>query len=120
MVQTLGRTTFISPRASKAKAKLDARRPPQPPTFPDNNAMTDIVLVERDGDIATVILNRPNVACRIGHLGSFNELMLLGTLSGVEMGLDIAGVPFSKGGLDAAMAYLAHPDDATGNAKAAE
>ena len=35
---------------------------------------------------------------RIGHLGDFNELMLAGTLCGVEMGLDLAGVPFSKGG----------------------
>jgi alanine-glyoxylate transaminase / serine-glyoxylate transaminase / serine-pyruvate transaminase len=44
---------------------------------------------------------------RIGHLGWFNELMLLGTLAGVEMGLAIAGVPHRKGGVDAAMAYLA-------------
>lgn len=46
---------------------------------------------------------------RIGHLGDFNELMLLGTLSGVEMGLDLAKVPHDKGGVDAAMAYLVNP-----------
>jgi alanine-glyoxylate transaminase/serine-glyoxylate transaminase/serine-pyruvate transaminase len=40
---------------------------------------------------------------RIGHLGDFNELMLLGTLCGVEMGLALAGVPSSPGGVDAAI-----------------
>jgi len=44
---------------------------------------------------------------RIGHLGYFNDLMLCGTLAGVEMGLALAGVPHRKGGVDAAMAYLA-------------
>jgi alanine-glyoxylate transaminase/serine-glyoxylate transaminase/serine-pyruvate transaminase len=47
---------------------------------------------------------------RIGHLGDFNESMLMGTLSNVEMGLGLAGVPHDKGGVDAAMAFL------TGNA----
>jgi len=44
---------------------------------------------------------------RIGHLGDFNDLMLAGTLSGVEMGLEVAGVPHKKGGAAAALAYLA-------------
>jgi len=44
---------------------------------------------------------------RIGHLGYFNELMLCGTLSGVEMGLALASVPHRKGGVQAAMGYLA-------------
>ena len=44
---------------------------------------------------------------RIGHLGYFNDLMLAGTLSGVEMGLDLAGVPHTKGGVMAALEYLA-------------
>jgi histidine ammonia-lyase len=44
---------------------------------------------------------------RIGHLGSFNDLMLMGTLSGVEMGLSLAGVPHRKGGAQAALDYLA-------------
>ncbi len=43
---------------------------------------------------------------RIGHLGDFNDLMLSGTLSGVEMGLALAGVPHSRGGVAAALAYL--------------
>jgi len=44
---------------------------------------------------------------RIGHLGDFNDLTLMGTLAGVEMGLAIAGVPHRKGGAQAAMDYLA-------------
>jgi alanine-glyoxylate transaminase/serine-glyoxylate transaminase/serine-pyruvate transaminase len=45
-------------------------------------------------------------AFRIGHLGDFNELMLMGTLCGVEMALELAGVPFTRGGPDAAMSQL--------------
>jgi alanine-glyoxylate transaminase/serine-glyoxylate transaminase/serine-pyruvate transaminase len=43
----------------------------------------------------------------IGHLGDFHDLMTTGTLSGVEMGLKVAGVPHRSGGVDAAMTYLA-------------
>jgi alanine-glyoxylate transaminase/serine-glyoxylate transaminase/serine-pyruvate transaminase len=43
---------------------------------------------------------------RIGHLGDFNELMLAGTLAGIEMGLAIAQVPFRRGGVQAALEYL--------------
>jgi len=43
---------------------------------------------------------------RIGHLGDFNDLMLMGTLAGVEMGLSLAGVPHERGGVAAAMEYL--------------
>ena len=46
---------------------------------------------------------------RIGHLGHFNDLMLAGTLCGVEMGLALAGVPIRKGGVQAALDYLATP-----------
>jgi alanine-glyoxylate transaminase/serine-glyoxylate transaminase/serine-pyruvate transaminase len=44
---------------------------------------------------------------RIGHLGDFNELQLIGTLGGVEMGLRTAGVPHKQGGTQAAIDYLA-------------
>jgi alanine-glyoxylate transaminase/serine-glyoxylate transaminase/serine-pyruvate transaminase len=43
---------------------------------------------------------------RIGHLGSFNDLMLAGTLAGVEMGLRAAGVPHREGGVMAALTSL--------------
>ena len=48
-----------------------------------------------------------NKVFRIGHLGDFNDAMLAGTLGGVEMGLDIAGVPHKKGGVAAGLDYLA-------------
>ena len=44
---------------------------------------------------------------RIGHLGDFNELMLMGTLCGVEMALGLAGVRHRAGGVQAAMTHLA-------------
>ena len=47
-----------------------------------------------------------NKAFRIGHLGDFNDLMLAGTLAGVEMGLELAGVPHRKGGIAAGLDYL--------------
>ena len=43
---------------------------------------------------------------RIGHLGNFGDLELIGTLGGVEMGLAAAGVPHQPGGVQAALAYL--------------
>jgi len=45
-------------------------------------------------------------AFRIGHLGDFNELMLAATLASVEMGLELAGIPYRKGGVQAALEYL--------------
>jgi len=44
---------------------------------------------------------------RIGHLGDFNDLTLIGTLGGIEMGLGLAKVPHRKGGVAAAMEHLA-------------
>jgi alanine-glyoxylate transaminase / serine-glyoxylate transaminase / serine-pyruvate transaminase len=52
---------------------------------------------------------------RIGHLGDFNDLTLMGTLSGVEMGLQLAGVPHRKGGAQAAMDFLAAASRAAGD-----
>lgn len=43
---------------------------------------------------------------RIGHLGDFNNVSVLGTLSGVEMGLKARGIPFRSGGVEAAMDLL--------------
>ena len=43
---------------------------------------------------------------RIGHLGNFNELMLAGTLAGVEMGLKISKIPYKSGGIMSALNYL--------------
>ena len=56
---------------------------------------------------------------RIGHLGDFNDLTLMGTLAGVEMGLQLAGVSIKRGGAQAAMDYLAECRAAPAKARAA-
>ena len=43
---------------------------------------------------------------RIGHLGDFNDLMLMATLSGVELGLESADVPYNRGGVQVALEQL--------------
>ena len=43
---------------------------------------------------------------RIGHLGDFNDLMLMATLSGVELGLESARVPYKRGGVQVALEQL--------------
>ncbi|MGH1360520.1 MAG: pyridoxal-phosphate-dependent aminotransferase family protein [Burkholderiaceae bacterium] len=70
-------------------------------------------------DLRATILNKFNMSLgtglgqlagkvfRIGHLGDFNDLTLLGTLAGVEMGLARAGIPHQPGGVQAAMTLLA-------------
>ena len=70
-------------------------------------------------DLRQVILDRFNMSLgmglgklkgkifRIGHIGDFNELMLAGTLSGIEMGLSLLDIPHNKGGVSAALEYLA-------------
>jgi len=53
---------------------------------------------------------------RIGHLGECNELTLLGALTGVEMGLSLAGVPHRAGGVAAAMSFLEEPSQSNTSA----
>lgn len=56
---------------------------------------------------------------RIGHLGDFNDLMLMGSLAGVELGLRSAGVPFQASGLAAAIDVLSRPQNAAAALRAA-
>lgn len=57
---------------------------------------------------------------RIGHLGDFNDLMLMGTLSGVEMGMELAGIPYRRGGAQAALDSLTGREQAQSAGEAAE
>jgi alanine-glyoxylate transaminase/serine-glyoxylate transaminase/serine-pyruvate transaminase len=57
---------------------------------------------------------------RIGHLGDFNDLMLAGTLAGVEMGFAVAGVSHKKGGTAVAMDYLVSTKTSAGKQPAAK
>ena len=73
----------------------------------DADALRKIILERFDMSLGTGLGKVRGRLFRIGHLGDFNELMLAGTLCGVEMGLALAHVPFSTGGVSAALDYLA-------------
>jgi alanine-glyoxylate transaminase/serine-glyoxylate transaminase/serine-pyruvate transaminase len=75
----------------------------------DADALRKLVLDRFDLSLGTGLGKLKGRIFRIGHLGDFNDLMLAGTLAGVEMGLALAGVPFRKGGVDAALERLAAP-----------
>jgi alanine-glyoxylate transaminase/serine-glyoxylate transaminase/serine-pyruvate transaminase len=66
----------------------------------------DVVLERFNMSLGSGLSKLRDKVFRIGHLGAFNDLMLMGTLAGIEMGLALAGVPHKKGGVDAAMEYL--------------
>jgi alanine-glyoxylate transaminase / serine-glyoxylate transaminase / serine-pyruvate transaminase len=69
--------------------------------------LRSIILENFDMSLGTGLAKLAGKAFRIGHLGSFNDLMLAGTLSGIEMGLRLAGVPHKEGGVTAALHSLA-------------
>jgi alanine-glyoxylate transaminase/serine-glyoxylate transaminase/serine-pyruvate transaminase len=66
-----------------------------------------VILDAFDLSLGTGLTKLGGKMFRIGHLGDFNDLMLMGTLAGVEMGLALAGVPVKKEGVAAALDYLA-------------
>ncbi len=76
------------------------------PDAVDAEALRKMILERFDMSLGTGLGRLKGSVFRIGHLGDFNELMLAGTLCGVEMGLRAAGVPHTSGGVDAALAYL--------------
>ena len=67
----------------------------------------EVVLEQFNLSLGSGLTKLRDKVFRIGHLGDFNDLMLCGTLCGVEMGLELARVPHRKGGVDAALDYLA-------------
>lgn len=81
------------------------------------DAFRKLVLESFNMSLGTGLNKLAGKAFRIAHLGDTNELTVLGALTGVEMGLELAGVPHKKGGVQAAMAYIA--DSARPLAKAA-
>jgi alanine-glyoxylate transaminase/serine-glyoxylate transaminase/serine-pyruvate transaminase len=73
----------------------------------DADALRKVILEHFDMSLGTGLGQLAGKVFRIGHLGAFNDLMLAGTLSGVEMGLGLAGIPYKQGGAQAALNYLA-------------
>jgi len=72
----------------------------------DADAFRKLVLARFNMSLGTGLGRLAGNVFRIGHLGDFNDLSLLGTLAGVEMGLQAAGVPHRAGGTQAAIDYL--------------
>ena len=70
------------------------------------DALRDLTLERFDLSLGSGLGRLRDRVFRIGHLGDFNDLMLAGTLSGVEMGLTLASVPARAGGVDRALEYL--------------
>jgi alanine-glyoxylate transaminase/serine-glyoxylate transaminase/serine-pyruvate transaminase len=77
------------------------------PAGHDADRVREVILDAFDLSLGTGLTKLGGKMFRIGHLGDFNDLMLMGTLAGVEMGLGLAGVPVKKEGVQAAMDYLA-------------
>ncbi len=75
----------------------------------DADRLRQIILDDFDMSLGTGLGRLKGKIFRIGHLGWFNDLMLCGTLSGVEMGLHRAGIPHRAGGVAAALEFLAAP-----------
>jgi len=73
----------------------------------DADRLRTIILDHFDLSLGAGLAKLTGKAFRIGHLGHFNDLMLAGTLSGIEMGLRLASVPHKRGGVMAALELLA-------------
>jgi alanine-glyoxylate transaminase/serine-glyoxylate transaminase/serine-pyruvate transaminase len=77
------------------------------PAGHDADALRKVALENFDISLGAGLSKLTGKVFRIGHLGDTNDLTILGALSGVEMALSVAGVPHKKGGVQAAMDYLA-------------
>ncbi len=72
----------------------------------DTGRLIDAVRNRFDMSLGVGLGKLSGTVFRIGHLGDFNDLSLLGTLAGVEMGLELAEIPHRTGGVNTAMSYL--------------
>lgn len=81
------------------------------PAGADADKVRQIILERFDMSLGAGLGKMQGKIFRIGHLGDFNDLSLAGTLCGVEMGLQLAGVPIRRDGVAAALLYLAHPGE---------
>lgn len=93
------------------------------PAGHDADVLRELILERFDMSLGTGLGKLKGKVFRIGHLGDFNDLTLAGTLSGVEMGLALSGIPFKAGGVAAAFDYLTesarHADGSRSSASAA-
>lgn len=76
------------------------------PDGTDADTLRKVILDRFDMSLGAGLGKLKGKVFRIGHLGDFNDLMLAGTLCGIEMGLKLAGVPHQPGGVGAALERL--------------
>ena len=88
------------------------------PAGHDADKVRNIILERFDMSLGAGLGKMKGRVFRIGHLGDFNDLTLAGTLCGVEMGLQLGGVPIKAAGVQAALAYLADPGAQTAGSPA--
>jgi len=72
----------------------------------DADQLRSVILAECDTSLGNGLSKVQGKVFRIGHLGDINDVTLMGTLSGIEIGLHLADVPHQSGGAQAAMDYL--------------
>ena len=77
------------------------------PAGVDADQVRRVILENFNMSLGTGLGKLAGKVFRIGHLGDFSDLALMGTLAGVEMGLELANVPHRKGGTQAALDYIA-------------
>jgi alanine-glyoxylate transaminase/serine-glyoxylate transaminase/serine-pyruvate transaminase len=77
------------------------------PSGHDADRVRKVILENFDMSLGTGLGKLAGKVFRIGHLGDFNDLTLMGTLAGCEMGLELAGAPIKREGVQAALKYLA-------------
>jgi alanine-glyoxylate transaminase/serine-glyoxylate transaminase/serine-pyruvate transaminase len=75
----------------------------------DADQLRGVILEHFDMSLGTGLSKLAGRIIRIGHLGAFNDVMLAGTLCGIELGLRLAGVPHKDGGIMAALECLSAP-----------
>ena len=102
-VQAWGLDFNCRPPAHRS-ASLTAVRVPESMSA---DALRALILERFDVSLGNGLGKLQDRVFRIGHLGDLNDATLLGALAAVEMGLSLAGAPFQRGGVDAAMDHLA-------------
>ena len=95
--ENLAREPFVSPVMTAVMM----------PNGKGGDAFRKIVLENFDMSLGAGLNKIADQIFRIGHLGDTNDLTIMGALAGVEMGFEVAGIPYKKGGVQAAMDVIA-------------
>ncbi len=76
------------------------------PDGSDADQLRSVILEQCNTSLGNGLSKVQGKVFRIGHLGDINDVTLLGTLAGIEIGLHLADVPHHSGGVQAAMDYM--------------